>query len=527
MRRISVKDITKALKMRYVANMSLRDIATAIKLPHTTIADYCRRFNQCGYELNVLLSLNDDIVFSILFKKDCDITTKDTATICKKVIPKAPKPIPDASYIHKEIAKKGVTFELLWMEYKEVYPDGYGLSQFKEYYYKYKQRLNPSMRQTHIPGDKMFVDYSGLTMNVVDKLTGEVSKAQIFVAVLGASGYTFVHATTSQTIKDFILSHTKAFDFFGGVPNMLVPDNLKSAIISNNKFGVVENETYSELSRHYGCVITPARPKKPKDKPKVEQGVQGIQRWLIAVLRNRVFFDVDEINQAFSQLLDRYNNKVMKHIGKSRQQLFDELEKDALLPLPINKFIYKQYKLALVHLDYHVELERCFYSVPYKYLKEKVEIRYSSTTVEIYHKNILIATHPKLYRLNDTSTIKEHMPLNHQFASEKMNPTRLTNWGNSIGNETYEFVNKRLQDAKYPANVYRNIIAILRLAKLYGNNELNQALGFALSINAHTVKAIESILSKKLYMLATSSSIPANIAVVDTHENLRDPSCYR
>ena len=514
--------------MRYVANMSLRDIATAIKLPHTTIANYCRRFNQCGYELNDLLSFNDDKVFSILFKKDCDsATTKVNATICEKVIPKASKPLPDASYIHKEIAKKGVTFELLWMEYKEIYPDGYGLSQFKEYYYKYKQRLNPSMRQTHIPGDKMFVDYSGLTMNVTNPVTGELSKVQIFVAVLGASGYTFVHATRSQTIKDFVLSHTLSFDFFGGVPNVLVPDNLKSAIISNNKLAIVENETYGELSRHYGCVISPARPYKPKDKAKVELGVQGIQRWLIAVLRNRVFFSVDEINEAFSTLIDRYNNKVMKHIGKSRQQLFDELEKEALLPLPSEKFIYKQYKLALVHLDYHVELEKCFYSVPYKYLKERVDIRYSSATVEIYHKNILIATHPKLYRPNETSTIKEHMPLNHQYASEKMNPTRLTNWGHSIGDATYEFVNKRLQDAKYPANVYRNIIAILKLAKLYGNNELNQALSFALSINAHTVKTIESILSKKLYMLIPSSSTPANIAVVNTHENLRDPSCYK
>ena len=210
-----MKDIRKALKMRYVANLSLRDISNATKLPHTTISDYCKRFDSSGYKLDELLSLSDDKISLTLFKD-------------KQIVKKLPiKELPDVVYIHKEIAKKGVTFELLWQEYKDVNPNGYGLSQFKEYYYRYKNRLNPSMRQTHIPGDKLFIDYSGLTMNVTDQFTGEISKVQIFVAVLGASGYTFAHTTKSQTIKDFILSHTIAFDFFGGVPNVLVPDNLK------------------------------------------------------------------------------------------------------------------------------------------------------------------------------------------------------------------------------------------------------------------------------------------------------------
>ena len=509
-----MKDISKALKMRYMANISLREIAIATKLPHTTIADYCKRFDNSGYDLDVLLSFGDDKIISILFPN-------------KKIVQKnLEKPMPDVEYIHKEIVKKGVTFELLWYEYKDIHPDGYGLSQFKEYYYRYKKRLNPSMRQTHIPGDKLFVDYSGLTMNVIDQFTGEVSKVQIFVAVLGASGYTFVHATKSQTLKDFILSHTKAFDFFGGVPNVLVPDNLKSAIISNNKKGIVENESYSELARHYDCVISPARPRKPKDKPKAEQGVQGIQRWLIAVLRNRIFFNVDEINEALSPLLDRYNNKVMKHISKSRNELFLELDSPVLHPLPNNKFIYKEFKIAIVHLDYHVELHKCFYSVPYKYLKEKVEIRYSIATVEIYHQNILIATHPRLHRINDTSTQKEHMPLNHQYANEKMNPTRLKNWGETIGESAYIFVNQKLEDAQYPTNAYRSTIAILNLAKLYGKENLNLALAYALSINATSTKSIASILSKKLYLLGLPT-IATNNTILNTHENLRGKDYYQ
>ena len=509
-----MKDISKALKMRYKANISLREIAIATKLPHTTISDYCKRFDNSGYDLDVLLSFNDDKITSILFPT-------------KKIVQKNfEKPMPDVEYIHKEIGKKGVTFELLWYEYKDIHPDGYGLSQFKEYYYRYKKRLNPSMRQSHVPGDKLFVDYSGLTMNVIDQFTGEITKVQVFVAVLGASGYTFVHATKSQTLKDFILSHTKAFDFFGGVPNVLVPDNLKSAIISNNKKGIVENESYSELARHYDCVISPARPRKPKDKPKAEQGVQGIQRWLIAVLRNRIFFNVDEINEALSPLLDRYNNKVMKHIGKSRNELFLELDSPSLNPLPNNKFIYKEFKVAIVHLDYHVELHKCYYSVPYKYLKEKVEIRYSTVTVEIYHQNILIATHARLHRINDTSTKKEHMPLNHQYADEKMNPTRLKNWGETIGESAHIFVNQKLEDAQYPTNAYRSIIAILNLAKLYGKEELNLALGYALSINATSTKSIESILSKKLYLLGLPI-IASNNAILNTHENLRGKEYYQ
>lgn len=509
-----MKDISKALKMRYMANISLREIAIATKLPHTTIADYCKRFDNSSYNLDVLLSFGDDKIISILFPN-------------KKIVQKnLEKPMPDVEYIHKEIVKKGVTFELLWYEYKDIHPDGYGLSQFKEYYYRYKKRLNPSMRQTHIPGDKLFVDYSGLTMNVIDQFTGEVSKVQVFVAVLGASGYTFVHATKSQTLKDFILSHTKAFDFFGGVPNVLVPDNLKSAIISNNKKGIVENESYSELARHYDCVISPARPRKPKDKPKAEQGVQGIQRWLIAVLRNRIFFNVDEINEALSPLLDRYNNKVMKHISKSRNELFLELDSPVLNPLPNNKFIYKEFKVAIVHLDYHVELHKCYYSVPYKYLKEKVEIRYSIATVEIYHQNILIATHARLHRINDTSTKKEHMPLNHQYANEKMNPTRLKNWGETIGESAHLFVNQKLEDAQYPTNAYRSTIAILNLAKLYGKENLNLALGYALSINATSTKSIESILAKKLYLLGLPI-IASNNAILNTHENLRGKEYYQ
>ena len=272
-----MKKIKDILRLKFITNISYRQISRALNVPSSTVGDYCKRFEIIDKKIDEFLNLDDDEISQILFPE--------------KSLPKSYKsrPIPDVEYIHKEITKKGVTFELLWQEYKEMHPDGYGCSQFKEYYYKYKRKLNPTMRQTYVAGEKMFVDYSGLTVPVINLKTGEVEKAQIFVSVLGLSGYTFVHATSSQKVEDFIKSHVEAFNFYEGVPKVIVPDNLKSAIISNNKNGIVFNENYAELSRHYNYAIEPARPYKPQDKAKVEQGVQAIQRWIIARFRNRSF----------------------------------------------------------------------------------------------------------------------------------------------------------------------------------------------------------------------------------------------
>ena len=512
MGRLSMKKIKEILKLRYITDISLRQISRAVEVPSSTVSDYCKRFKITKYTIDEFLQIDDDKIYQILFPE--------------KKLPNKYKnrPLPDVEYIHKEIAKKGVTFELLWMEYKEENPNGYGLSQFKEHYYKFKNKIDPTMRQTYIPGHQMFIDYSGLTVAYYDSKTGDAYKAQIFVTVLGHSGCVFVHATPSQKQEYFIKSHILAYEFYEGVAKVMVPDNLKSAIISNNKKGIVVNESYAELCRHYNCAVEPARPKKPQDKGIVEQAVQGIQRWILAVFRNKTFFSVDEINQAIAPLIDKYNNRVIKFIGKSRYELFEQEEKQYLQSLPANKYIYKEIKIAVVDISYHVQLLKCFYSVPFKYLKEKVEIKYSITLVEIYHKSKLIATHPRLHKANDKSTLKEHMPKNHEMQHEKMNPGRLLNWAVSIGVNTKDFVQKRLDTADYPVNVYKSIIAVLQKAKIYSNEELDLALSYANTINATTVKSIESILSKKLYMQAvnnTTNSVPM------IHENLRGPEYYK
>ncbi|MDZ7819206.1 MAG: IS21 family transposase [Aliarcobacter sp.] len=311
-----------------------------------------------------------------------------------------------------------VTLALLYEEYKDANPNNcYGVTQFRNYYSRFANSINPSMKIVHISGEKVFVDYSGLTIPIVNQRTGEITKAQIFVAVLGASGYTYVHATYSQKQRDFILSHTLAYDFFGGTPLIVVPDNLKSAVIKHSKKdGIVINESYAALARHYNMVVRPARPYKPKDKAKVELGVKGIQRWILASLRHQTFFSVTELNDAISLLLDHYNNKIVKRFNKSRTQMFDELDKPFLQALPQERYVYREYKEATVSQSYHIFLEGAEYSVPFKYLGLRVFVAYSSQSVAIFYKGVQIALHPKLHFAGSVSTLNEHMPKNHEYA---------------------------------------------------------------------------------------------------------------
>jgi transposase len=508
-----VRDILRFSDMK----LSLRQIQGATGVAKSTISDYIRRFKESGLSIDQINSMDDKKLKLKLFGKQ-------TSSVVSK------KPMPYMEYIHKEMKlrkKTKVTLKLLWEEYKESNPNGYGYSQFRFYYNKYKQKLNPSMRMIHLAGDKLFVDYSGLTVPLYDQTTGEVTDIQIFVAVLGASGYTFVDASYSQKQEDFINSHIKCYEFFGGTPNIVIPDNLKSAIISNNKKGIVINESYADLNRHYGIVIEPARVKKPKDKAKVESGVKSIQRYILARFRHQKFFSLEELKSAIYVLLQDYNNKTIKHLQKSRYELFNEIDKPYLKPLPVNRYIYKQFKLAKVNQDYHVTLEKCNYSVPFRYISQEVEIRYSTTAVYIYCNNSLIATHPRLRRAGDTSTLKEHMPKSHEFQNEKMNPQRLTRWAKNIGEYSLKFAENELSKVYHKPNAYRKIIAVLSLAKIYGNTELELALMYAMENNISKVKSIKSILDKKLYSQNSVNNILyQNSSVFDNHSNIRGADEY-
>ena len=510
-----MKKICEVLRLHFKLKLSIRQCANALNVSRGSVANYCNRFKELNINIDEFISLNEMEQEKLFYPKDiCDIK------------PQTSKVMPDFIYVHNELKRKKqtkVTLSLLYEEYKEANPNNcYGETQFRKYYSKFLNKINPSMKMVHLSGEKLFVDYSGLTMPIVNQRTNEIVKAQIFVAVLGASGYTYVHATYFQKQKDFILSHTKAYDFFQGVPKIVVPDNLKSAIIKNNKKdGVVVNESYAALARHYNMAVSPARPRRPKDKSKAEQGVQGIQRWILASLRHQTFFSVDELNDAISILLDKYNEKKVKRFNKSRLQMFEELDKPFLQPLPKEKYVYKEFKEALVSQSYHIFLEGCEYSVPFKYLGFKVFVAYSSRSVEIYYKGKLIANHPKLHFAGQVSTLKEHMPKNHQYANEKINPGKYLNWANNIGINSLLWVKKEFEMIEHAPNAYRKLNAVLSMSKTYGNNELDLALEYALTNNITATASIKSILDKKLYLLKAVNNTSTSLNIVNNHDYLR------
>jgi transposase len=510
-----MKKIVEVLRLHLKLNLSLRQSATLSKISLGTASNYINRFKEINIDIDEFISLNELEQEKLFYPKNIfDVKSQ------------AYKVMPDFIYIHNELKRKKqtkVTLSLLYEEYKEANPNNYyGSTQFRDYYSKFLNKINPSMKQVHLSGEKLFVDYSGLTIPIVNQRTGEITKAQIFVAVLGASGYTYVHATYSQKQRDFILSHTLAYDFFGGTPLIVVPDNLKSAIIKNNKKdGIVINESYAALARHYNMAVSPARPYKPKDKSKAEQGVQGIQRWILASLRHQTFFSVDELNDAISLLLDKYNNKIVKRFNKSRFEMFLELDKPFLQSLPNERYIYKEFKEATVSQSYHIFLEGCEYSVPYKYLGFKVFVAYSNQSVSIYYKGIQIALHPKLHFSGQTSTLSEHMPLNHQYANEKINPGKYLNWAKDIGIFTLQWVKKEFEEVTHAPNAYRKLNAVLSMAKIYGKKELNLALEYAVDNQITATASIKSILDKKLYMQKPVNNNATSINIFNNHEYLR------
>ena len=518
-----MKQIREVLRLYLLADLSSRKIQGATGVARTTVQDYIKRCNQSNITTESLGRLNDDELSIKLFGNP------------KHSAPKPGKVMPDYNIIHQELKqskkdKTKVTLMFLWEAYKAQYgSSAYEYTQFRVYYRRHKQRLNPSMRQIHCAGEKLFVDYSGVTIPIYDQKDGTVSNAQVFVAVLGASGYTFVHVTPSQKQEDFILSHVLAYEFFGGTPRVVVPDNLKSAVIFNDKkHGLVINESYAALARHYQMRVEPARPRKPKDKPKAEQGVQGIQRYILAHFRHQKIFSVDEANEKISMILDKYNNKVMKHIGKSRTQLFEELDKPQLSPLPANRHIYEQFKVARVNIDYHITLEKCHYSVPFEYLGDQVEVRYSTHHIRIYFKNKLIATHPRLRRAGEKSTLDEHMPEEHQYAANKMNPDRLRSWARNIGEYSSLFVEDAFDAVEHKPNAYRKIVAVLLLAKRYGSMELELTLMYAAQHRIDKVKSIVSILDKKLYLQKGSNNTGYKTpSLFNTHTNIRGSDTYK
>ncbi len=479
-------------------------------MPRTTVREYLRRADAAELTWPLPGDLDDQALEDRLFVKPEDHRTH--------------RPLPDWTLIHSELCRKSVTLSLLWDEYKGQHPDGYQYSQFCDLYRRWAGTLAIWMRHEHRAGEKLFVDYAGDGISWMNTITGEVHTAWLFVAVLGASNYTFARATPTQQLPDWIDGHVKALEFIEGVPLVLVPDQPRVAIKRPCRYDPETNPTYRDLASHYEVCIMPARPGKPRDKAKVEAGVLLVERWIIAALRNRTFFSLQEINEAIAPLLEKLNNRPMRKLRRSRKELFLELDRPLLRPLPSSPFEYSEWKIgARVNLDYHIEYEKNYYSVPYQLAHEQVDVRATTRAVEIFFRSKRIASHPLLSGAHKYSTLIEHMPRAHREHAE-WSPSRIIDWAKRVGPSTAKLVECIMSERPHPEQGYRACLGILRLGKRYSEVRLEKANARALACKSHSYRSVESMLKNNL----ENQPLPSfTIASLPVHENIRGGDYYR
>jgi transposase len=432
---------------------------------------------------------------------------------------------PDWARIHRELKRKHVTLSILWEEYIEAQPEGYRYSRFCELYRSWEQRLSVTMRQTHAGGDKLFVDYAGDTVPVVvDRLTGEIRAAQIFVAVMGASNFTYAEATWTQGLADWISAHVRALAAIGGVPSLLVPDNTKVAVIKACLYEPQVNRTYAEMAGHYGCAVLPARPRRPRDKAKVEAGVLIIERWLLGRLRHRRFHTLAELNAAISDLLAQLNEKrVLRRLGATRRQLLEELDRPNLKSLPSEPYVLAEWRLRRVGIDYHVELDKHFYSVPYRFARAEVEARLTARTIEIFVRGERVAVHLRSSGNGRHTTVPEHMPSSHRrYAGWTID--RIRQDAARIGPATAALCEQILEHRPHPEQGFRACLGIVRLARPFGAARLDAACARAVEIGTLSYRSVRSILDHKLDR-HDAPKPPADSAPI-LHANIRGPRYY-
>ena len=481
---IRMHTIREILRLSLQGHIPNRDIARSLGISHTVVNRYVRAAKETGLSYDQIENLSET-----------ELQAKFTVNRLDRV--EGERPQPDWRLVHQELKKKGVTLQLLWQEYKDVYPDGYQLSRFYDHYKHWRKKLSVSLRQSHKAGEKMFVDYAGQTVPMIERSSGQILEAQIFVAVLGASNYTYAEATSTQSVPDWIHSHIRAFEYFGGTTQIVVPDNLRSGVSKPCRYEPGVNRTYQEMARHYGIAIIPARVRKPKDKAKVEVGVQIVERWILAALRHRTFFSLQQINEAIFDRLFELNRRPFKKMHGSRLSCFEAIEKGALNPLPPTRYVAADWKKARVNIDYHIELEGHYYSVPYRFVQEEVEIRFTSLTVEIFYQGKRIASHRRSRRCAAHTTVSAHMPKSHRQYLQ-WTPSRMIQWATSMGESTASVVETILNSKKHPEQGYRSCLGILRLGKQYSKERLEAACKRALAIGACRYRSIRSILEKGL-----------------------------
>jgi transposase len=515
-----MRKVREVLRLKYACGLPQREIAASCAISKGSVSEYLTRAREAGLTWEIASSLSDAEVEARLFKQ------------VGRNEPSTRAPI-DFEWVHRELRRTGVTLQLLWVEYQQAVVsrgDGarpYQYSQFCDLYASWRSRLAVSMRQVHRAGEKAFVDYSGKKPHVVDAETGEVREVELFVMVLGASNYTYAEATLTQTLPDFLASHVRAFEYFGATPAVLVPDQLRSAITGPDRYDPEVNVAYLEMAQHYRIAVLPARPRKPKDKAKVETGVLVAQRWILASLRHRAFFRLDDLNAAIAELLERLNARPFQKIEGCRRSAFESIDRPAMKPLPATRYERADWKKAKVNVDYHVAFDDRFYSVPHVLVGARVEVRATASTVELLHSNVRVASHRRSYGRKGTYvTVDEHRPKSHRDYGA-WPPERMIAWAGSFGPSVARVAEKILARYPRPEMGYRGVFGLVRSAEKHGGPRTDAACARALAAAGPcgpTRKHVDAILKRGIEHAAIAPPDTPTRSVV--HDNVRGASYF-
>ena len=510
-KRLTMRKIREVLRLKFECGLTNRKIALSCDLARSTIGEYLLRFNASGLTWPIDQGLDDEQLEQLLFPPPPSLGNRE-------------RPLPDWALIHAQLRRKSVTLMLLWQEYKAQYPEGYQYSQFCHRYRQWVGQLDPVLRQHYKAGEKLFVDYAGQTVPVIDRKSDKIREAQIFVATLGASNYTYAEATWTQQLPDWVDSHCRAFAFFGGVPEMVVPDNLKAGVQQACFYEPDLNPTYRDMAVHYDTAIVPTRVAKPRDKAKVESAVLIVERWILAALRDRTFFSLAELNDAIAKLLMKLNRRSFQKLPGNRRSMFERVDKPALKPLPAAPYEFAQWKKARVNIDYHIEVQRHYYSVPHRLIKKQLDVRITANTIECFFNNKRVASHRRSALPGRHTTIKEHMPKAHQKWMD-WTPDRFMRWAEKIGPDTRRLITRVLGSRRHPQQAFRSCLGILRLAKSYGDQRLEAAATRALTIGAKSYTSVASILKHGLDQKPLTAFNAGGEIAID-HDNIRGARYY-
>lgn len=504
-----MRQIQEILRLKHQNQLSIREIARSCGLPTSTVGDYLKRAEAAAISWPLPEGQNENELLQLLMAHPAAGTISSLA-------------LPDWPHIHDELGRKGVTLFLLWQEYGRAHPRSYGYSRFCELYRRWANTLDPVLRQIHGPGEKMFVDWAGQKVEIHHAQDGSVSAGHLFVAVLGASNKTYVEAFENEKLNSWITAHCHAYSFFEGVARVTVPDNLKTGVVRPCRYEPLVHRSYQEMAEHYGTAIIPARIKKPRDKAKVEVGVQIAERQILAALRDRRFFNVGELNAAIGPLLARLNAQPFQKLEGSRNSWFETMEKGRLLALPATPFELAAWSRAKVNIDYHVSVDRHFYSAPYQLIHQELDVRATHKTVELFQHGKRVAAHLRGARPGLFTTLEEHRPKSHQKHLE-WTPSRILEWVSGIGPDCARVVERIMADRPHPEQGFRSALGIIRLGKAVGNERLEAACRRALHFNTCSYGSLKSILQNNLEAQPIEPDLPL---LSPLHENLRGGPYY-